>query len=168
MERNDIMGSVLHNITNTEALALILKYESLGANNAENIKSILEGTAPSAVGNFRHSRSNRLTQNTGVAETHYVAPFGTLGLFTANDSDALAKRGWDGKKTYTFYDPILGIRWDVMEEDICSDLSATWSNDAYKRTFGKRYQFAADFAFFTAYSSDSTSPIVKVELLKTA
>lgn len=167
MKRNLINSASLYNITNTEALANILKYESLGESNAKNIESILNGTAPSAVGKFRHTFANELTQGAGIQETHYVAPFGSLGVFVTNDSDAINKEDApDDGKLYTVYDPITGITWDVLEQPICSDLSAAYGN-AFKRTMGKRYQFAANFGFFTAYSSTAESPIIKFELLKT-
>jgi hypothetical protein len=167
MKRNLIGGGVMYNMTNTEALANILHYESLGAGNAKDIESIMDGTAPSAIGKFKHGLANELVQGAGIQETHYVAPVGSLGLFVTNDSDAINKEeAPEGGKLYTVYEPILGITWDVLEQPICSDLSASYGS-AFKRTMGRRYQFAANFGFFTAYSSGNESPIVKFELLKT-
>lgn len=168
MERNDIDANVLDNIMSTEGLDLLLQYESMGNANQQNLAAVLEGDLPSAKSNFRNYRSNRITNGTGVSETHYIVPFGMLGLFTFNDSDAIAKReGPNGAKSYLMTDPILNVRWDVYEEPVCSDLSATYGS-GFERTLGTRYQFAADFGFFTAYSSDTTKPIVKVEVLAEA
>lgn len=167
MERNDITAGVLSNIMSTEGLDLLLQYESMGANNHQNLDAVLSGDLPSAKSNFRNYRSNRITNGVGVSETHYIAPFGSLGLFMWNDSDALNKRvGPNGAKSYTMTDPIMDIRWDVYEEPVCTDLSATYGT-AFTRTLGTRYQFAADFGFFSAYSSDTTKPIVKIEVLTT-
>ncbi len=165
MEKNDINAGVLSNIATTESLDLILQYESKGLANDQNLRGVLEGNLPSAIGNFRHYRSNRMSNGTGVAETHYIVPFGALGVFMWNDSDAIAKRkGPNGAEAYTFSEDIIGVRWDVYAEPICSDLSATYGA-AYARTLGTRYQFAADFGFFNAYSSDTTKPIVKIEVM---
>jgi hypothetical protein len=167
MEKNDINAGVLMNVMNTEGLDLLLEYESHGTNNDVNMNAILQGDVPDAKSAMRHYRSNRITNGAGVSETHYVAPFGSVGVFVSNDNDAVNKRtGPNGAKTYTQFDPISGINWDVMEENICTDLSATYGT-SFSRTFGTRYQFAADLTFLTAYSSDTTKPIVKVEVMTT-
>jgi hypothetical protein len=167
MEKNDITAGVIQNIATTEALDLILDYESKGKYNDVDQAAILAGDTPSAVGNYRHYRSNRITNGAGVSETHYVAPFGALGVFQWNDSDALAKRnGPNGAKAYTMADDIMGVTWDVYEEPVCTDLSATFGT-SFARTLGVRYQFAADFGFFIAYSSDTTKPVVKIEVMTT-
>jgi hypothetical protein len=164
MEKNDIGSSVLANIGSTESLDLLLQYESKGTYNDQNLAGVLNGDVPSAISNFRNYRSNRITNGTGVAETHYIVPFGMIGVFMWNDSDAVNKRGGpNGAKAYTFNDGVIGITWDVYEEPICSDLTATYGA-GYERTLGTRYQFAADFGFYSAYSSDTTKPIVKVEV----
>jgi hypothetical protein len=163
MERNDV-DSVLYNIMTTEARALMLKYESKAEGNSENLRAVIDGELPSSAG-YRHHRSNRLTNGAGVSETHYLAPFGSLGVFSWIDSDARAKRkGPNGQQAFAFTDGIMQNEWDVVEEPVCDDLSATYGA-AFKRTFGTKYQFNADFAFMNAYSSDSTKPIHKVEVL---
>lgn len=169
MEKNDINASVLNNIASTESLDLLLQYESKGAANDQNLAAVLSGSVPSALSNFRHYRSNRLTNGAGVSETHYIVPFGAIGVFTWNDSDARARRtGPNGNKAYIFNDGIMGggVDWDVYEEPICSDLSATYGS-TYTRTLGTRYQFAADFGFLNAYSSDTTKNIIKIEVMST-
>lgn len=167
MEKNDINAGVLQNIASTEALDLILDYESHGKYNDVDMNAILAGDTPSAKGNFRHYRSNRITNGAGVSETHYVAPFGALGVFQWNDSDAIAKRtGPNGAKAYLMSEDMMGVTWDVYEEPVCTDLSATFGT-SFARTLGTRYQFAADFGFFQAYSSDTSKPVVKVEVMTT-
>jgi hypothetical protein len=167
MEKNDINAGVLNNIATTEALDLILDYESKGANNDQNLKAILEGDTPSTLSNLRHYRSNRITNGAGVSETHYIAPFGALGVFQWNDSDAINKRtGPNGAQAYLMAENIMGVTWDVYAEPVCTDLSATYGT-SFARTLGMRYQFAADFGFFQAYSSDTSKPVVKIEVMTT-
>lgn len=166
LERNDLNSGGLNNIATTEAQKLMLKYESFGENNSQNLRAVLEGRLPYSSG-FRHYFSNRVTNGAGVAETHFVAPFGAIGVFAVNDSDARARRtGPNGKVKYLMDDDVMGITWDVQEEPICDDLTATYGA-GYEATFGTKYQIAADFGFLEAYSSDTSKAIVKVELLQT-
>jgi hypothetical protein len=162
-ELNDVDGSSLYNIMTTEARQLMLEYESKATGNDQNLRAVLDGELPSSAG-YRHHRSNRLTNGAGVSETHYLAPFGSLGVFTWIDSDARNRRGSATQKAYPFTDGIMQQEWDVTEEGICDDLSATYGS-TFKRTFGTKYQFNADFAFMNAYSSDNPKPIHKVEVL---
>lgn len=163
MERNDV-NSVLYNIATTEARALMLKYESKAQGNDQNLAAVLNGELPSSAG-YRHHLSNRLTNGAGVSETHYLAPFGSLGVFSWIDSDARANRkGPNGQQAFALTDGIMQNEWDVVQEPICDDLTATYGA-GYERTFGTKYQFNADFAFMNAYSSDNTKPIHKVEVL---
>lgn len=164
MEKNDINGSVLQNVAVTEARALMLEYETKGAGQDTNMRGVLDGDLPSASG-YRHYRSKRVTNGVGVDETHYITPFGSIGVFNWVDSDARHKRqAPNGGKLYTLADAIMGLDWDVFEEPICDDISATYGA-GYERTVGTRYQFATDLGFFQAHSSDSTTPVVKVELM---
>jgi hypothetical protein len=166
LNRNDLNGGGLNNIATTESQKLMLKYETFGENNSQNLRAVLNGDLPYSSG-FRHYFSNRVTNGTGVAETHFLTPAGAIGVFTANDSDAVNKvPGPNGKTNYLFDDPVMGITWDVQEEPICDDMSATYGA-GYERTDGTKYQIAADFGFLEAYSSDTSKAILKVELLQT-
>jgi hypothetical protein len=166
LELNDMNSGMNNNIATTQSMELMLEYESKGANNEQNLAAVLRGDLPSASG-FRHYRSNRISNGAGVSETHYLIPFGGIGVFTWNDSDALAKRKGPNKELYTMEDPIMGIRWDVMEEPICDDITATYG-EGFERTMGMKYQFAADFGFLHAYSSDTSRANIKVEVLESA
>jgi hypothetical protein len=165
--RNDLNG-VLLNIASTESRELMLEYEAMGKYNNEDMRGVLEGDLPSATG-MRHYTSNRIENDTdpAVAETHYLVQNGSIGVFTANDSDAVNRRTSDNLKSYLQTDPIMGIRWDVQESDVCEDLTGTYGA-GFERTYGTKYQFAADFFFVHAYSSDTSKPIVKLELLAEA
>lgn len=162
MARNDLAGAQLNNIASTEALALINKHEKYGDANDQNLLKVLRGDVFGGSG-IRHFISNRVTNGVGVSETHYLVPFGGIGVFVWNDSDAVNRRTGPDAKLYTMADPILGITWDVMEKPVCEDLSATYGA-GYERTMGTAYQFAADFGFMRAYSSDSSSVIHKLEV----
>jgi len=162
MARNDLGGTII-NIASTESRELMLEYEAMGTYNAENMRAVLEGNLPSATG-MRHYTSNRITNAAGTQETHYLVQNGAIGVFVWNDSDAVNRRTSDNLKSYLQTDPVMGIRWDVQETDVCEDLSATYGV-GFERTYGTKYQFAANFGFMTAYSSDTSKPIHKLELL---
>lgn len=167
MELNDVNTGDINNIMSSIGRVLMLEYETKGQNNSDNLRGALEGSLPSASG-FRHYTSNRVTNGVGVSETHYLAPFGTIGLFTFVDSQAA--KGSDGgvgnKKKYTLDDPIFGITWGVTERPVCDDLSATYGA-GYEECDGVEYRFMADFSFMTAYSSDGTAPVHKLEVMTT-
>lgn len=167
LTKNDMNSGLNNDIATTEAMELMLQYESMGAQNQQNLAAVLNGNLPGASG-LRHYTSNRMTNGAGVSETHYLIPFGGIGVFTWNDSDAIhGREGANGQKASLMTDPILGIRWDVAEEPICDDLTATYGV-GFERTYGTKYQFAADFGFLNAYSSDTTKANIKVEVLNEA
>lgn len=165
MEKNDVDG-LLYNIMTTEGRALMLEYESKANGQDTNLKGILDGSLPSSTG-YQHYRSNRISNGSGVDETHYVAPIGSLGLFSFYDSDADAGivNGVGGKKMYPMTDGILGNKWGVVETPVCDDLSGTYGS-GYEACNGTQFAFIADFSFMNAYSSDNSKPIHKVELLQ--
>lgn len=159
MALNDLDDDTITNIMNTEGAKTMLKYESQGENNAINLKGVLDGTLPSA-GDFRHYLTNSITLGTNQ-EVHYLMPRGAFGLFVWNPWDYKNNSiTGDGKRYYTLQDPIFGITWGVIEQTLCADLSAQ-STGATAATQTK-YSFTADFSFLTGYSSDTSSPIVKV------
>ncbi|HRE52237.1 MAG TPA: hypothetical protein PK339_12495 [Flavitalea sp.] len=166
LEKNDMNSGRINNIATTESMELMLQYESKASSNDQNLAAVLRGDLPSATG-FRHYRSNRMTNGESIAETHYLVPFGAIGVFSWNDSDARNRRkGPNGQQSYLLTDPILGVSWDVVEEPICDNLTETYG-EGFERTFGTKYQFAADFAFLQAYSSDNSRANLKVEVLQT-
>lgn len=166
LERNDMNNGSMNNIMTTEGRELMLEYEAKGLGQDTNMRGVLEGTLPSANG-YRHYTSNRISNGAGISETHYLIPFGGIGVFTWNDSDARARRtGPNGKSKYLYDDPILGIRWDVQEEPVCDDLTGVYgAGKGYEAVFGTKYQFAADFGWLVAYSSDTTKANLKLEIL---
>lgn len=165
MDLNDVYGENLVNIMHTNGRELMLDFEVQGQNNSSNLRGALEGTLPSALG-YRHYTSKRITNGLNVTETHFVLPFGSIGLFTFVDSDNRIgiTDGVNSRKMYTLNDPIFGIQWGVTAEPICEDLSATYGA-GYESCNGTQYRFLANFAFMTAYSSDTTKPIHKFEIM---
>lgn len=164
MAKNDLDAGIINNIATTESMELMAEYETRGANNDQNLQRVLSGDIVGGSG-YRHYRSNRISNGAGVAETHYLIPFGGIGVFTWNDSDAINRRkGPNDKISYTMDDSIVGIRWDVVEEPVCDDLTATYGA-GFERTFGTKYQIAADFGFMQAYSSDGSKANIKLEVL---
>jgi hypothetical protein len=158
MTLNDLNGRFV-NVANTEAQKTLLKYESMGMANQVNLKAVLDGTLEHA-SNFRHYLSNRVPLG-GNKEVHYVYPEGAFGVFQWNPQDYVQNRSIEGKvKYYTWNDPFLGITWNVKETEECQDLSATYAG--LTDAIVTKYQFTADLAYMTPYSSDSSSPIIKV------
>jgi hypothetical protein len=165
MDLNDMDTGAYNNIMHTFGRATMLKYEQNGVNNAENLAGALNGSLPSASG-YRHFTSNRITNGAGVAETHYLTPFGSIGVFSFVDSDArlTGQKFINNREMYTLPDPIFGIEWAVTAEPVCEDLSATYGA-GYERCNGTQYHFSANFGFMNAYSSDTSKPIVKLEVM---
>lgn len=161
MALNDINGVIL-NIANTTSRELMLEYEAKGTYNEENKRAVLEGDLPSA-SNLRHYTSNRIVPGAGILETHYLVANGSIGVFVWNDSDSVNQRNDNLHKRYTQKDPVFGIRWDVRETTDCVDLSATLGAE-FTAVVVTKYQFAANFGFLNAYSSDGSKPIYKLEL----
>lgn len=167
-ELNDVNSGNLVNVATTGSIERMIQYESNGQNNSQNLNAVLTGGTPSSSG-YRHYTSNRVTNGSGVQETHYIIPFGGIGVFSFIDSQnrGMTENLVNNKKRYSLTDPVMGITWGVTEKPICTDLSATYGAD-YTEVDGVEYRFLADFGFMNAYSSDTTSPIHKVEVLSPA
>ena len=159
MALNDLDDGRIQDVTNTEAKKMMLKYESQGQNNAVNLAGVLNGTLADA-SDYRHYLTNNITLGSS-REVHYLFPEGAVGLFVWNAFE-FKKRSSNGiSRFYTQEDPILGINWNVYETTECIDLS-TLATGMTGTGFATKYQFSADFAYLTAYSSDTDTPIVKV------
>lgn len=167
LEKNDIRQFKTNNIANTEARKRMLDYEKYHEGNEVDRAAVLRGDLPSAAG-LRHYTSNRIVAGTGVQELHFLVPFGGIGVFTYNHSDAVNNRkGPSGMQTYLQTDQIFGITWDVREVPVCDDISATYGTDGgFEAAIGTKYQFAANFVFMSAYSSDTSRANLKLEVMK--
>ena len=160
MALNDLDNGRIQDVTNTEAKKMMLKYESQGQNNAVNLAAVLDGSLADA-SDYQHYLTNNISLGTDLREAHYLFPEGSVGLFVWNAFE-FKKRSSNGiSRFYTQQDPILGINWNVYETTECVDLS-TIAAGMTGTGFVTKYQFSADFAYLTAYSSDTNTPIVKV------
>lgn len=165
MALNDLDDGRIQNVTNTEAKKMMLKYESQGQNNATNLKGVLDGTLADA-SDYQHYLTNNISLGTDLREVHYLFPEGAVGLFVWNAFE-FQKRSSNGiSRFYTQEDPILGIKWNVYETTECVELS-TLASGMTGTGYVTKYQFSADFAYLTAYASDTDTPIVKVINRKT-
>jgi len=63
----------------------------------------------------------------------------------------------------TITDPIFGFNWGVYYYKDCADESAEVAG--LERTVKEFWEISADFSFNSSYSSDTSSPIYKAELL---
>lgn len=157
MSINDITGQLL-NIASPQARASLLGMLTFGQNNQQNQAGLL-GALPGAMG-YQNYFSNRVLNGDNVMEVHYLAPEGSIGMFTWNGYEAKNNvQTSKGKKFYTMQDPVFGLTWDVMEESDCA------TDAGYQRVTYDAYQFNIDYAFLTAYSSEATkTPIVKMQI----
>lgn len=164
LAKNDMSSFNFNNIANTEAMELMLEYEAMGQANQEDKAAVLRGDLPSARG-FRNYTSNRIVPPDGVLETHYLTPFGSIGVFVYNDSDAINNRKGPLMESYIDTDGVFGIPWDVTEAPVCDDLSATYG-PTFTKVYGTKYSYTADFAFLQSYSSDNSRANLKVQFME--
>lgn len=107
--------------------------------------------------------SREVTLTSGSQETHYVMPKGSVGLLNITESDARNRRTDKDGHFEIITDPWFGYDWGVYITEYRVDLSATYGV-GFERVVRTRYDFAADFGTFMAYSSTAgESPIVKME-----
>lgn len=158
MNLNDLEGP-FNDVSNTESVSTILRIETLGLNNSENMRGVLEGTLPYSMG-FRNYMTNRLSPG-AHNEVHYMFPDGSIGVFNWVDPDSRAGRTAGNKSWDTLQDPYFGFDWGVYEVEDCTDASSQVSG--LTRAYSRIGEVGAYFAFATEYSSDSSSPIIKVQ-----
>lgn len=165
MALNDLSDGRIQDVTNTEAMKNMLKYESQGTNNAVDLAGVLSGKFADS-SDYQHYLTNNITLGSDLREVHYLFPEGAVGLFVWNAFE-FQKRSSNGiSRFYTQEDPILGIRWNVYETTECVELS-TLAEGMTGTGYVTKYQFSADFAYLTAYASDADTPIIKVINRKT-
>lgn len=147
MSINDLEGPFI-DVANGEEQAMMKWYATLGAQNQQDINMLLGQ-------DFMFYLTNRLNPGDNRA-IHYVAPEGSIGVYNWVDWEARTNAKLnEGDKKYTLQDPILGITWGVHERNVCVNVEGRGS------CYSTIYEFTSDFAFVSAYSSDTSSPIVK-------
>lgn len=152
MMLNDIEGPY-EDITNTEAQSSFARVDAFGQNNYYDLKGAIKRN-----GEFRHYFSNRIDP-TPNRELHYLCPEGSIGLYNWVDFDARTGRIAGNKEWGTLKDPMFGFDWAVYSTKDCYDDTSLMGN---ARVYSEKIQIGAWFAFATEYSSDTTSPIIKV------
>jgi hypothetical protein len=156
MKRNDLDLPVL-DIASTETMVDFTFVGQQGASNSVNTAYQISGIRP--------YRSNRVTNGSGVAETHFIVPEGNLGMLTWVPYDF--RRGAkvnEGEIWTTMVDPILGMTWAVRYKRSCTDVSSTYTRQN-PGTLTEEWSFRLDYSYLKAYSSDTSSPIFKAEVL---
>lgn len=109
-------------------------------------------------------RSRRITTTVGAAETHFLAPVGSLGLLNWVEWDARNNTQTDLGRFTTVRDPYFGFDWGVYIRVGRADQSAE-GGVGLERASNIQFDFAASFAAVSPYSSVAgTSPIVKFDL----
>lgn len=148
---NDLNGPY-NDIANSEAQSTMKKIEAFGANNYFNAAGV------SQMGDYKHFLTNRISP-LPEREAHYICPDGSIGIYNWVDSDSRANRVAGNKSWGTFRDPMFGFDWSIYKVEDCEDASGTNGN---ARVYSQKAQIGAWFAFVTEYSSDTTSPIIKI------
>lgn len=111
--------------------------------------------------------SREVTLTSGSQETHYVFPKGTVGMVNITEWDARNRSTDKDGRFEIVVDPWFGFEWGVYITEYRVDLSGTYGT-GFERVVRTRYDFAADFGMFMAYSSvGGESPIVKMEAVAT-
>jgi hypothetical protein len=151
---NDMEGPY-NDVANSESMSTQLRIASFGANNQQNIDGVMRGKT----GPWEHYLSNRVAPGSN-RELHYLFPEGSIGIYNWVDPDSRAGRVAGNKTWDVFKDPMFGFDWSIYSVKDCVDDSAYMAGNT--RAYGEIAQIGAWFAFLTEYSSDTSSPIIKV------
>lgn len=151
---NDMEGPHC-DIANTESQATQLRIATFGANNSQNLDGVTRGKT----GPWEHFLSNRVAPGAN-RELHYLVPEGAIGVYNWIDPDSRANRVAGNKSWGMIKDPMFGFDWSVFSVKDCIDNSGTMAGNT--RAYSEILQIGAYFAFLTDYTSDTSSPIIKV------
>lgn len=153
MRELNLMGPY-QDISNIASIARQRAMSTYGTANSRNFEQLL--------GDMEYYHSNNIGVTATYAETHYLTPAGSLALLNIAEFDARNGTAHSSGEYTIIRDPLYGFDWGVRIVTDVADLSATYGS-GFERTVVKRYDFAADFAVVTAYSSTAgTSPIIKI------
>lgn len=151
MSINDLNGP-FNDIASSESQSTLKKIDAFGAANYYDLKGV------SRMGDYKHFLTNRVDPG-AEREVHYLCPDGAIGVYNWIDSDSRNNRVAGNKSWNHFQDPMFGFDWSYFKIQDCADASATNGN---ARVYSEVGQVGAWFAFVTEYSSDTTSPIIKL------
>jgi hypothetical protein len=157
MRRNDLDLPVM-DISNTESEIDFTFIGQQGAANDVNRAYQIGGILP--------FRSNRVATASGVAETHYLVPRGSLGMLTWIPYDfRIGSIINEGEYWSTQVDPLFGFTWAVRYKRSCVDSSGTYTRQT-PASMREEWSFRMDYSYLSSYSSDTSSPIFKAEILE--
>lgn len=149
--------------TSTQPLIMRLKNQSSG-------NAINEAFQLAPFNNW--SWSNRVTNNTGIANTVYLVPDGNLAIENRNLPGNLAKNkiGVDYKEWDEVMLPDLGMKVGTFYSKDCADGSTPTGESILTQTMVENFEFSTDICVVTAYNSSPSTqftPILKVEISAT-
>ena len=147
MEQNDLPGQ--QNVVGSPRLqALVREYSMQGTSNAEN--------RGFQFGDFNFAYSNRVSVATGMRDTVFSMPIGSLAYLSWVDPDSrLRHESGDGKEWMPVMLPLLGHEVGLLVQSTCADKSGTVSG--LEATLVQSWAFSFDYSFNSSYNSDSTT-----------
>jgi hypothetical protein len=153
----DIVANGMHEATYN-------KLASNGRTNADNTAYQLAG--------FDVHYTNNITPNSGVRDTLFIVPDGSVALVNRNDPDAIAgTRLMGGGQVWDEVDvPMIGMKMGTYYTEHCADATAIYATpetNGLTRTALQGFEFSTDVCLVTAYNSDPATrknPIVKAEI----
>lgn len=154
---NDFDSNGLNDVANSESMATMLRIQTFGANNSQNLQVINPN-------GWTHYLSNRVAPGANQ-ELHYLFPDGVLGVYNWVDPDSRAGRTAGNKSWGTIQDPMFGFDWSVYTVADCVDNTTVPTGRTMAgntRAYMEKKEIGAWFAFITDYSSDTSTPIIKV------
>lgn len=145
MESNDLMG-LYNNVGSSRLQALVRELTAQGTSNAEN--------RGFQFGGMDFAYSNRVTVATGMRDTVFSMPVGSLAYLSWIDPDArLRHSSGDGKEWMPVNLPLLGHSVGLLVQSTCGDKSSTVSG--LEATLVQSWQFSFDYSFNSSYNSSS-------------
>lgn len=165
METMDFNGG-LSDVTTPFAMAKIRNWAAQGQGNQTNLAF--------QFGGVDYYSSNRITNNAGVADTHYLVADDSVAIVSRLDPDALAGSVvGGGQKTWSVERvPLIDMDMALYYNEDCTNAAAIQSagTEGLTRTKVESFEYSFDVAFITAYNSRPSAdftPIIKAELLTT-
>ena len=163
MNDNDFSGRVnFIGDSNTKAMATYVGAQ--GAGNGTNLAYQEE--------NFTPYYSRFITRPTGAFAAEYFFEPGTIGFYPWTRPDFLMGKDIGTDVWATFFDPIMGMRWELKVKKGC--ISAGVDNGSGQPTsgteagYGESFVLSTDYAFTEAYSSDTSTGVFKYVVAKAA
>jgi hypothetical protein len=156
MRRNDLELPVM-DIASTESMVDFTFIGQQGASNDVNTAYQISGIQP--------FRSNRVTNAAGVQETHYLVPRASIGMLSWIPFDyKVGSRVHEGEIWTTQVDPLMGLTFSVRYKRSCADPTETYARQT-ENVLREEWSFRMDYGFVSSYSSDTSSPIFKANIL---